>query len=320
MKISKTSRRAKQLPSKNSIHIKVQDGLFAVQGLDKWYSNWQEPYHLMLTLPWLGFIAIVALLYIALNISFAALYLLGGDCILNDNGSFQDAFFFSVQTFAGIGYGVLSPKTVYANYIVVIEAITGLLALAEPLLWRIALLTGISFARFARFARPTAKVLFSKFAVVMPQDNLPTLMLRTANQRRNQILEAQVTLSLSRDEVTADGHHLRRFYELQVIPSHNPAFSLPWTLMHPINEQSPLYGFSANSLAESQSQIIVSLSGIDEPVSQNVHARHTYGANNIILNHQLVDMIHVIDDSRSERLRQRNRYVDLTSFHHVVPL
>jgi inward rectifier potassium channel len=301
MKISKTSSQFQHFPSRNSIHIKVQDGLFAVQGLDKWYGNWQEPYHLMLTLPWAGFIAIVTLLYLTLNIGFAGLYLLGGDCILNDNGSFQDAFFFSVQTFAGIGYGVLSPKTAYANYIVVIEAITGLFA--------IALLTGLSFARFSR---PTAKVLFSKFAVVMPQDNLPTLMLRTANQRRNQILEAQVTLSLSRDEVNADGHHLRRFYELQVIPSHNPAFSLPWTLMHPINEQSPLYGFSAESLAESQSQIIVSLSGIDEPVSQNVHARHTYGANNIILNHQLVDMIHVIDD--------RNRYVDLASFHHVVPL
>jgi inward rectifier potassium channel len=301
MKISKANSRFQHLPSKNSIHIKVQDGLFSVQGLDKWYSNWQEPYHLMLILPWLGFIAIVSLLYLALNIGFAWLYLLGGDCIVNGNGSFQDAFFFSVQTFAGIGYGVLSPKTTYANYIVVIEAIAGLLA--------IALLTGLSFARFAR---PTAKVLFSKFAVIMPQDNLPTLMLRTANQRRNQILEARVTLSLSRDEVTADGHHIRRFYELQVLRSYNPTFSLSWTLMHPINEQSPLYGFSAKSLAESQSQIIVSLSGIDETVSQNVHARHTYGANSIILNHQLVDIIHIIDE--------RNRYVDLTSFHHVVPL
>jgi inward rectifier potassium channel len=301
MKISKTSSRVQHSAAKNNIHIKVQDGLFSVQGLDKWYSNWQEPYHLMLTLPWLGFIAIVSLLYIALNIGFAGLYLLGGDCIVNGNGSFADAFFFSVQTFAGIGYGVLSPKTTYANYIVVFEAITGLLA--------IALLTGLSFARFSR---PTAKVMFSKFAVVMPQNNLPTLMLRTANQRRNQILEAQVRLSLSRDEVSTDGYHLRRFYELQIVRSHNPAFSLPWTLMHPINEQSPLYGFSAESLAESQSQIIVSLSGIDETVYQNVHARHTYGANSIILNHQLVDIIHVIDE--------RNRYVDLTSFHHVKPL
>ena len=301
MKISKTSRQFQHLPVKNNIHIKVQDGLFSVQGLDKWYSNWQEPYHLMLTLPWLGFIAIVSLLYLALNVGFAWLYLLGGDCIVNGNGSFQGAFFFSVQTFAGIGYGVLSPKTTYANYIVVIEAITGLLA--------IALLTGLSFARFSR---PTAKVMFSKFAVVMPQNNLPTLMLRAANQRRNQILEAQVTLSLSRDEVTTDGHHIRRFYQLQILRSHNPAFSIPWTLMHPIDEQSPLYGFSAESLAESQSQIIVSLSGIDETVYQNVHARHTYGANSIILNHQLVDIIHVVDE--------RNRYVDLASFHHVVPL
>jgi inward rectifier potassium channel len=301
MKISKTSSRFQHLPAKNNIHIKVQDGLFSVQGLDKWYSNWQEPYHLMLTLPWLGFITIISLLYLALNIGFAWLYLLGGDCIVNGNGSFVDAFFFSVQTLAGIGYGVLSPKTTYANYIVVIEAIASLLA--------IALLTGLSFARFSR---PTAKVMFSKFAVVMPQNNLPTLMLRAANQRRNQILEAQVTLSLSRDEFTAEGQHLRRFYELQVLRSHNPAFSLPWTLMHPINEQSPLYGFSAESLAESQSQIIISLSGVDETVYQNVHARHTYGANSIILNHQLVDIIHVIDE--------RNRYVDLTSFHHVVPL
>ena len=301
MKISKTSSRFQHLPSKNNIHIKVQDGLFSVQGLDKWYSNWQEPYHLMLTLPWLGFIAIVSLLYLALNIGFAGLYLLGGDCIVNGNGSFQAALFFSVQTFAGIGYGVLSPRTTYANYIVVVEAITGLFA--------IALLTGLSFARFSR---PNAKVMFSKFAVVMPQNNLPTLMLRIANQRRNQILEAQVTLSLGRDEFTAEGQHLRRFYELQVSRSHNPAFSLPWTLMHPINEQSPLYGFSAESLAETQSQIIVSLSGIDETVDRDVHARHTYGANNIILNHQLVDIIHVVDD--------RNRYVDLASFHHVVPL
>jgi inward rectifier potassium channel len=301
MKISKIRRRAKQLPLKNSIHIKVQDGLFSIQGIDKWYSNWQEPYHLILTLPWMGFIVIISLLYIALNIGFAGLYLLGGDCIVNGNGSFQDAFFFSVQTLAGIGYGVLSPKTTYANYIVVIEAITGLFA--------IALLTGLSFARFSR---PTARVMFSKFAVIMPQNNLPTLLFRAANQRRNQMLEAQVRLSLSRDEVTTDGHHVRRFYELQVLRSYNPTFSLSWTLMHSIDEYSPLYGFSAESLAESQSQIIVSLSGIDETVSQNVHTRHIYGANNIILDHQLVDIIHIVDE--------QNRYINYSHFHHVAPI
>jgi inward rectifier potassium channel len=178
-------------------------------------------------------------------------------------------------------------------------------------------LTGLSFARFSR---PTAKVLFSKFAVVMPQNNLPTLMFRAANQRRNQMLEAQVRLSLSRDEVTTEGRPLRRFHELPLLRSYNPAFSLPWTLMHPlakpllwrIDEHSPLYGCSAESLANSQSQIIISLSGIDETVSQNVHSRHTYGANKIIFNHQLVDIIHTADD--------RNRYINFSHFHHVMPL
>ncbi len=302
MKIPNIGTRSKKLSSRNRLHIKVEDGLFSVQELNKWYRNWQEPYHLMLTLPWWGFIVIVCCLYLGLNVVFAGLFLLGGDCILNGKpGSFESAFFFSVQTFASIGYGAMSPQTTYANIIVTIESIASLFSLA--------LLTGIIFARFSR---PTAKVIFSKFAVIAPQNDLPTLMFRAGNQRRNQILEAQVTLYLSRDEVTKEGHALRRFHQLSLSRSHTPTFSLPWTLMHPIDEQSPLYGFSAESLAVSQSQIIVSLSGMDETVSQNVHSRHTYGANNILLNHQLVDIIHVTDD--------RNRYIDFSYFHHVVQL
>jgi inward rectifier potassium channel len=153
--------------------------------------------------------------------------------------------------------------------------------------------------------------MFSKFAVILPQNNLPTLMFRAANQRRNQILEAQVMVYLSRDEITAEGKHMRRFYELPLMRSHTPTFSLPWTLMHSIDELSPLYGFSVESLAASQSQIIVSLSGTDETVSQNVHARYTYGANNIMLNHQLADIIHIPNE--------QNRYIDFSHFHHIEP-
>ena len=302
MKISKIGNRAQQLSSKNRLHIKVEDGLFSVQGLNKWYRNWQEPYHLMLTLPWWGFIVSVCCLYLGLNVVFAGLFLLGGNGILNGKpGSVEDAFFFSVQTFAGIGYGVMSPQTTYANIIMTIESIASLFSLA--------LLTGISFARFSR---PTAKVIFSKFAVIAPHNDLPTLMFRAGNQRRNQILEAQVTLYLSRDEVTTEGQQLRRFYQLSLSRAHTPTFSLPWTLMHPIDEHSPLYGFSAESLIASQSQIIAALSGMDETVSQNVHSRHTYGAHHIVLNHRLVDIIHIVDD--------RNRYIDFAHFHNIEPL
>jgi len=302
MKIFKTIRRIKRSPIRTKVQIKVQNGLFSVEGLGDWHHQWREPYHLMLTVPWGGFIIIVALLYLALNTCFAILYILGGDSIVNARpGSFEDAFFFSVQTLASIGYGVMSPKTTYANMIVVIESVAGL--------FTIALLTGISFARFSR---PTAKVIFSKYAVIMPFVNLPTLAFRAANQRHNQILEAQVMVSLSRDEITPEGRHMRRFYELKLVRSRTPGFSLPWTLMHPIDQHSPLYGFSAESLTASQTQIIVSLSGIDETVSQTVHSRHTYGIHDIILDHQLVDIMHITANG--------DRYIEFSQFHHIEPL
>jgi inward rectifier potassium channel len=303
MKIFKPITQAiKRLTKDKKLHIRVRNGLFSVQGLGTWYSYWREPYHLMLTVPWVGLILLISMLYLGLNTCFAILYLLGGDSIVNGRpGSFEDAFFFSVQTLASIGYGVLSPKTTYANIIVVIESIAGL--------FTIALLTGISFARFSR---PTAKVIFSNFAVIMPFDHLPTLIFRAANQRRNQILEAQVSVNLSRDECTTEGHHMRRFYELKLLRSRTPSFSLPWTLMHQIDENSPLHGLSPESLINSKTQILISLSGMDETVSQNVHSRHTYGVHDIILNHRLSDIIHFAADG--------DRYIDFSRFHHVEPL
>jgi inward rectifier potassium channel len=298
----KPGQAVKRLPLRTRVHIKVEDGLFSIQGLGIWYRYWQEPYHLMLTVPWMGFMAIMALLYLSLNACFAVLFMLGGDSIVNARpGSFEDAFFFSVQTLASIGYGVMSPKTSYANWLVVLESIVGL--------FMIAVLTGLTFARFSR---PTAKIIFSKFAVIMPFDNLPTLVFRAANQRRNQILEAQVMVYFSRDESTAEGHHMRRFYELKLARSRTPSFSLPWTLMHQIDQTSPLYGLTTESLAASQAQLIVSLSGLDETVSQNVHSRHTYGMNDIVPDHQLADIIHLTPDG--------DRYIDFSHFHQIEPI
>jgi inward rectifier potassium channel len=134
------------------VQIQIRDGRFQILGLGAWYSYWRDPYHLMLTIPWSGFLAIVALSYLATNTAFALAYLVGGDCIENARpGSFLDVFFFSVQTLASIGYGAMYPKTVYANIIVTIEAMVGLVGIA---VW-----TGLAFARFSR---PTARVIFSR--------------------------------------------------------------------------------------------------------------------------------------------------------------
>lgn len=281
------------------IHIKLNNGDFEIVGVGAWYNYWRDPYHLLLTIPWPGFFLLICLFYLAINTLFAFAYLLGGDCIANAQpGSFADAFFFSVQTLASIGYGAMYPKTTYANIIVTIEAIIGVVG--------IALMTGLAFARFSR---PTARVLFSNVAVITTYDNLPTLMFRTANQRRNILIEAQMRVYLIRDEISAEGHFMRRIHNLNLLRNQTPNFMLTWSAMHIIDETSPLYGMTAESLIKTHSLLLVSLTGVDETVNQVVHARHTYTANQILYNAEFVDIIYHTSDG--------HRYVDYNHFHDV---
>ncbi|MBW4675783.1 MAG: ATP-sensitive inward rectifier potassium channel 10 [Desmonostoc geniculatum HA4340-LM1] len=284
------------------IHIQVRDGKFEIMGMGAWYSYWRDPYHLLLTISWTGFLILICVFYVTINALFALAYLVGGDCIANARpGSFLDVFFFSVQTLASIGYGAMYPKTTYANIIVTIEAMIGLVG--------IAVMTGLAFARFSR---PTARVMFSRVAVITVHDAKPTLMFRTANQRRNTILEAQMRVYLMRDEVTLEGQFMRRIYDLKLLRHQTPSFSLSWSVVHIIDEFSPLYGMTGESLIQTNSMLIVSLSGIDETVSQVVHARHSYSAKEILWNNRFVDIFHETADG--------HRYIDYNRFHDVLPL
>ncbi len=288
--------------SLSPIRLLFHDGRFHAVGIGQWKSYWRDPYHLFLTIPWIGLVGLVILAYGLLNTLFALAYLAGGDTIANaDSGSFWDAFFFSVQTLASIGYGAMYPQTFYANVLVVIEALVGLLV--------VALVTGLFFARFAK---PVARVLFSQIAVVTTYRGVPTLMFRAANQRQNQILEAQMSLYLMRDEVSEEGHSLRHFYPLKLLRNQTPNFTLSWTAMHPINLESPLYGETTQSLAQAKAQLIVSLSGIDETVVHTIHARHTYAVQDIIWNARLVDIFYDAHDG--------HRYLDFSHFHDFEPL
>ena len=267
-----------------------------------WHSYWRDPYHLLLTIPWTGFLLLICTFYITINALFALAYLIGGDCIANARpGSFLDVFFFSVQTLASIGYGAMYPKTTYANIIVTIEAMIGLVG--------IAVMTGLAFARFSR---PTARVLFSRVAVITAHNAMPTLIFRSANKRRNTILEAQMRVYLMRDEVTLEGQFMRRFHDLKLVRNQTPSFTLSWSVMHVIDEFSPLYGMTPESLTQTNTMLIVSLSGIDETVAQVVHARHSYGANEILWNNQFVDIFYHTPDG--------HRYIDYNRFHDVLPL
>ncbi|WP_449416770.1 ion channel [Phormidium nigroviride] len=259
-------------------------------------------YHWLQAISWFGFFGLIALVYVLSNALFALAYLAGGDCIANAQpGSFKDTFFFSVQTMATIGYGAMYPRTSYANIVVAVEALFGLLG--------VAMVTGLAFTRFSK---PTAKVLFSRIAVIAPQNGVLTLMYRTANQRYNQILEAQQRLTLVRDEVNAEGQFMRRFYDLNLVRSRTPIFALTWTIMHKIDENSPLYGLTAEDFFSQEIEIVATMTGLDETVSQTIHARHSYVAGEILWNVRFVDILSKSPDG--------SRAIDYTRFHDVISL
>jgi inward rectifier potassium channel len=269
-------------------------------GASRGYLN--DLYHFFLTRSWLGLLGLLAALDVAANLIFGAAYLLGGDCIENARpGSFADAFFFSVQTLATIGYGQMAPRTPYAHGLVAAEAFLGMLWLA--------MMTGLVFAKFSR---PTARVLFSRVAILGMREGKPTFMLRMANERGNQIVEAHLRMVLIRSEVTSDGEPVRHFYELPLARASNVVFMLTWTGMHPITPESPLHGATLESLRAQGAQIIVSLMGIDETSSQTVHARKVYTVDDLVEGVRFVDILSRRPDGRS--------VIDYTRFHDVVKM
>ena len=259
-------------------------------------------YHLLLTSSWPRLLGLLAIAYAAANALFALGYLIEPDAIENARpGSFADAFFFSVQTMATIGYGRMVPRTFLANTLVTLETLTGLLALA--------MITGLVFAKFSR---PTARVLFSRVAVIGRRDGVRAFMFRMANERGNNIVEAQVHVALARQEVTAEGESVRRFYDLELARRLNPIFPNTWTVIHPIVDGGPLHHATATSLAVEDARIVVSVVGLDESYAQTVHARHSYGVQDIAWDARFVD---IVTRDANGGLR-----IDYGQFHDVVPL
>lgn len=271
-----------------------------VRGQDK--SRWTDAYHAVLIAPWSVFFLGVTLYFVIVNALFAGLYLLDpGGLEHARHGSFWDAFLFSVQTLGAINYSVMIPKSVYANVVVTGETFFGILNLA--------LITGIMYARFSR---PFARIIFSRNAVIVPFDGVPTLMFRAANQRGNQILDASVTLSYAREAMTKEGHVMRRFEELKLVRSRTPLFALSWTVLHQIDEASPLYGQTLESLQDCAAELSVLFSGTDETLADVIYARHSFLPEDIQWNRRFVDVLSVSPNGR--------RVVDLRKFHDTEPL
>jgi inward rectifier potassium channel len=237
------------------------------------------------------------------NMLFAWLYLAEPGAVTNVRpGSFEDAFYFSVQTLATIGYGGMSPASRYGHLIVAVEAIVGILM--------VALITGITFTRFAR---PTARVLFSDKVVISPRDGVPHVMLRMANWRRNRIVEARLSAVLLVTDRTREGDVMRKQIDLPLVRSKTNVFFLTWTAMHLVDEKSPFHGPDAlERLRFQQAELYLGLTGLDETIGQTIHVRKQYTLDDIVPGARFADVLLTTEDGR--------RVIDYRKFHDVVEL
>ena len=236
-------------------------------------------YHGLLASSWRALLGVAGLGYVVANALFATLYAAQPGAVTNAS-SWVDCFFFSVQTMATIGYGVMAPATPWAHTLVTLEALVGMLG--------VGITSGLFFAKFAT---PQANLVFSHVAVVATRDGVPTLQFRIANARNNRIVEAGVRVSMLLNHVTAEGERLRTFRDLALVRADTPMFALSWLVQHRIEGPSPFAEFSREELVARNAELVVTVTGIDDTFKQSIHGRWGYTMDDLRWGHRFVDVL-----------------------------
>jgi len=278
-----------------------RDGTFNARRSGLSVTQTWSPFHDLLNMSWRKFVFSFFVVFMLLNLTFAVAYALCGPQALsgpnvNTFGSLLlECFFLSVQTLATVGYGHLAPASTAANIIATVEMFFGLLM--------VAVVAGLVFARFSR---PQAKIVFSKHAVVAPHREGKALMFRFANMRKNQLLELEVKVLFSRI-VYEKENPVRRYFQLALERSRVAIIPLHLTVVHEINDASPMFGLSGRDLADSASELLVLVTAMDETFSQTVHARTSYTHEEIQFDSRFATVLTLAEDGVVE--------VDLRRFH-----
>ncbi len=263
-------------------------------------SFWADISHRCMTASWPSFIAGAALVFVIFNAIFASFYWIGDHPIANvPGGAYIDYLYFSVETLSTAGYGDMHPQTHYGHFIAAVELFTGIFSMS--------LMTGLIFARFSR---PSARLLFADKPVISKHEGEQTLMLRFANERHNIIGNATAKLWLLKNVVSQEGRSFRRFYELPLVRREHPALALSWTIYHIIDEDSPLYGQTADDLEAASVALVVVVSGYDVVAAQSVHGRKSYDHPEILFGHRYADILTEMNDGRVR--------IDYGKFHDTV--
>ena len=260
------------------------DGSFNVRRTGVPFLTSLNVYHVLLTMSWKKFLLLLLLLYFASNVVFGLMYAsLGAEALVDSSSMptenmFVRGFFFSVQTFATIGYGTIHPVGIVPNLLVTVESYYSLLANA--------LITGVVFARFAR---PVARVVFSDVAVIAPYRGITGLMFRIVNGNNNQLIEVGAKVMLARFVVEGE-RRVRKFYPLQLERRSVAFFPLTWTVVHPIDTDSPMYGLTRKDLEATDAEILILLTANDETFAQVVHSRSSYKPNKILFGYKFANI------------------------------
>ena len=263
---------------------------------------WHDIYHSCLSMTWLGFFSGVALAFMMLNVLFASLYMIAPEGIANlFPRNILGAFFFSVETLATVGYGNMHPISVLTHLVATVEMFIGLSGSA--------ILTGLIFARFSK---PRARILFANSPVMTVVNGQSTLMIRTANARQNFIVDASAKLSMLKVERTLEGARFRRVIDLKLVRTSQPMFFMGWTIMHVVDESSPLFGLTAADFKAKDMSFVVIVKGTDESTTQQMQARQVYEHTDVKWQHRYVDAIYVDADGVS--------HIDYTLFHDTEAL
>jgi inward rectifier potassium channel len=291
-----TPRSLRDLPP-TARRVTQQGSTFYVIGDDR--ALLRDAYHTFLRLPWAASLGLIAVGFFAVNLVFAALYFaIGG--IAGTDGTFFDALSFSVQTLATIGYGAMYPASRAATILMMCESMVSLILTA--------LATGLVFTKFAR---PTTRVAFSRYAVVTQHEGNRTLVFRAGNRRSNVIVEATIHVVAVFTTTTAEGKVFYKAVDLPMVRDRQVGMTRGWTLMHVIDPGSPLHGADTDKLKEIELELYIALTGIDDTSMQTVHAVHKYTDDQIRIDHHFEDTLHALDNGEF--------VVDMTKFDAVVP-
>ncbi|HEX3818670.1 MAG TPA: ion channel [Chthoniobacterales bacterium] len=268
--------------------VSVHAGQFEFVKINPGKQDWRDIYHWVLALNWPRFAAFIVGVYLAINLLFAALYSVGSNCIEGlPHGALLPAFFFSVETLATVGYGHMYPTTLYGHLLTTIEIMAGMFWLA--------VITGLIFVRFSR---PTARIEFSRNLVVAPFDGQPSLILRIANLRHHSVVEAEFRLMFMRDEAILEDDRFRKFYMLKLAFDRLTVFPTALTLRHIIDETSPLYGETPESLEESDARFVASIVCIETVIPASVQSQHDYSWCDVRFGERFVDIYSETEDGR----------------------